>query len=116
MRFNLDEPLIPDGHCLPGLVPAATIARLESEWKAAKVDEWCAVGALTAAADQLRAATNSPTGAPIGYVLAISPRLASHDTRTRRALAAYETAASRYEGVRVHLTDLRNRATIPAST
>lgn len=113
MRFNLDEPLIPDGHCLPGIVPAATIARLEGDWKAAKVDEWCAVAALTAAADQLRATTNCPSEAPIGYVVAISTRLAAHDTRTRRALAAYETAASRYEAVRVHLADLRNQATIP---
>jgi type II secretory pathway component PulL len=115
MRFDLDEPLIPDGHCLPGLVSAATIARLEEEWKVAKVDEWCAVAALNAAADQLRATINSPSEAPIGYVVAISTRLAGHDTRTRRALAGYETAASQYEGVLVHLTDLRNQATIPAA-
>lgn len=113
MRFDLDEPLIPDGHCLPGLVPAATIARLEEEWKAAKVDEWCAVAALSAAADQLRTATNCPSEAPFGYVVAISTRLVGHDTRTRRAFSRYQEAASRYEAVRVHLTDLRNQATLP---
>jgi hypothetical protein len=115
MRFNLDEPLIPIDWARHGLVPTDTITTLESDWKVAKVDEWCAVNALHSAATGLRNATGLPAAAPIAYVLTVAASKAPDDARVRRALVAYETAASRYEGVRVHLTDLRNQATIPAT-
>ncbi|HWB35195.1 MAG TPA: hypothetical protein VHA75_04130, partial [Rugosimonospora sp.] len=55
-----------------------------------------------------------PAEAPIQYVLTEGARKARTQGRVRRALTAYEQAATVYEGVRVHLTDLRNQATIPA--
>ncbi|URN01234.1 hypothetical protein LUW76_46925 [Actinomadura madurae] len=113
MRFNLDEPLIPDDHALHGLVDVATMAALEAEWKAAKVDEWCAVAGLRRAAAGLRSATGRPKAAPIEFVLTNAEHKAAHSKRVRRALTAYQQAATRCEGVRVHLADLRNRAAAP---
>lgn len=113
MRFDLDEPLIPDDHARHGLVDLATIAALEEEWKAAKVDEWCTVAALRQAAAGLRSATGRPDAAPIEFVLTDAEHKATDSNRVRRALTAYHQAATLYEGVRVHLADLRNRATTP---
>ncbi|MFG2245505.1 hypothetical protein [Spirillospora sp. NPDC048823] len=113
MRFDLDEPLIPDDHALHGLVDPATMAALEQEWKAAKVDQWCAVAALRQAAAALRSATGRPNAAPIEFVLTDAEHKATDSNRVRRALTAYHQAATLYEGVRVHLADLRNRATAP---
>ncbi|RFS84134.1 hypothetical protein D0T12_18420 [Actinomadura spongiicola] len=115
MHFDLDESLIPFDQALHGLVPLDTIAALEREWKATKVDEWCAVSALRHAATGLRRATGRPDAAPIEFVLTDAAQKAPGDARVRRALAAYEQAATVYEGVRSHLADLRNRATIPAT-
>lgn len=116
MRFDLDEQIIPDVHARHGLVPLTVIAPLEERWKVAKVDEWCAVAGLNSAATRLRAALTLPAEAPIQFVLTEAERKRSTDTRVRRALAAYEQAATVHEGVRVRLADLRNRATIPRLT
>lgn len=111
MRFNLDQPLFPVDHALPGLLSAIMITRLEVEWKAAKVDEWCAVSRLTSTAASLRTAVNAPADAPIGMVLAVAG-WAEHVNRptVRRAVTAYEQAATQYEGVRVQLADIRRLA------
>ncbi|MGP4030256.1 hypothetical protein [Actinomadura sp. 3N407] len=90
----------------------ATMAALEEEWKAAKVDEWCAVAGLRQAAPDC-AATGRPNAAPIEFVLTDAERKATGSNPVRRALTAYQQAATLYEGVRVHLADLRNRATAP---
>lgn len=115
MRFDLNEPLIPDDHTLHGLVDRVTMAALEEEWKAAKVDQWCAVAALRQAAAGLRRATGRPNAAPIEFVLTDAEHKATDSNRVRRALTAYQQAATRYEGVRAHLADLRNRATAPGT-
>ncbi|WP_433474972.1 hypothetical protein ACQPZP_40895 [Spirillospora sp. CA-142024] len=115
MRFDLDEPLIPDDHALHGLVDIATMAALEEEWKAAKVDEWCAVAGLRHAAAGLRSATGRPNAAPIEFVLTDAEHKATDSHRVRRALTAYQQAATLYEGVHAHLADLRNRATAPGT-
>lgn len=100
MRFDLDEQL-----------PAATDAELLEALKAAKVDEWAAVTGLRGAAAALRSATGRPDAAPIAFVLCDARNKAeAGDARVRRALAAYEAAASVYEGVRVALAELRQRA------
>lgn len=114
MRFDLDEPLFPPHDALPGLHTGPELDKLLAEWGAAKVDEWCAVAGLTSAAARLRGALGLPPAAPIEYVLIEGARRAHSQARVRRALTAYEQAATVYEGVRVHLTDLRDQATIPA--
>ena len=114
MRFDLDEPIIPADHARHGLVSLTVIAPLEERWKAAKIDEWCAVAGLNSAAARLRAVLALPVEAPIQFVLTEADRKRAADPRVRRALTAYEDAATIHERVRVHLTDLRNRATIPA--
>lgn len=114
MRFDLDEPLFPPHDALPGLHTGPELDKLLAAWGAAKVDEWCAVAGLTSAAVRLRAALALPAAAPIQYVLTEGTRKARSDSRVRRALTAYEQAATVYESVRVHLTDLRDQATIPA--
>lgn len=111
MRFDLDEPLFPPHHALPGLLGALEIDGLEHEWKAAKVDEWCAVAAITRAGRALRSAIGAPDSAPIAAVLAVAD---SGDypgrPRVARALADYRDAATGYEGVRTRLIDIRARA------
>lgn len=111
MRFDLDEPLFPPHHVLPGLLGALEIDGLEHEWKAAKVDEWCAVRAITSAGDAVRRAIGAPSTAPITAVLAVAE---SGDypsnPRVARALDAYHHAATVYEGARTNLGDIRRRA------
>lgn len=108
MHFDLDEPLYPPHHALPGLLGALELDALEHEWKAAKVDEWCAVRALTSAGDAVRHAVGAPAVAPIAAVLAVAETTDS--PRARRALDAYRAAASVYEGTRTALADIRRRA------
>lgn len=110
LRFDLDESLFPLDDALPGLLTAKQIIGLEEEWKAAKVDEWCTVTRLAAAASRLRRALVLPETAPFPFVLN-EASLRSGDARVRRAMAAYEDAATAYEDVRVDLASLRNRAT-----
>jgi hypothetical protein len=111
MRFDLDEPLFPPHHALPGLLGALEIDDLEHEWKSTKVDEWCAVARLTSAATSLRTAVNAPTDADIAMVLAVARwNHNARQPRIERAVKAYEAAATRYEGVRVQLADVRRRA------
>lgn len=117
MRFDLDEPLYPPHHALPGLLTGLEIDDLEHEWKAAKIDEWCSVAALDRAAVALRSAVAAPVNAPIAAVLAVAEREAgSRNPRVRDAVTAYRTAATRFEGVRAQLDDIRRRAfAAPAS-
>ena len=114
MRFDLDEPLFPPEDARPGIHTGPELDELHAAWGAAKIDEWCAVAGLNSAAAQLRAALGLPGDAPVQYALTEGARKAHSQSRVRRALTAYEQAATVYEGVRVHLADLRNRATIPA--
>lgn len=115
MRFDLDEPLFPLDDALPGLLTGREMDALIDEWKATKIDEWCAVAAVNSAAAALRSAVGLPAAAPIEYVLTEATRKAAGCVRVARALTVYEHAATRYEGVRVHLADVRNRTTIPAA-
>lgn len=111
MRFQLDEPLFPIDHAHQGLLTATAIRDLEEEWKVAKVDEWCAAARLTATATTLRTAVGAPADAPMSMVLAVAGwDHNSHRPTIRLAVKAYETAATRYEGVRVELADIRRRA------
>ena len=110
-RFNLDEPLFPVDHAHQGLLTGLEIDDLEHEWKAAKIDEWCAVARLNSAAANLRTAVRAAADAPIAMVLAVAG-WAEHTNRAtvRRAVTTYEKAATQYEGVRVQLADIRRRA------
>lgn len=108
MRFDLDEPLYPPHHALPGLLGALELDALEHEWKAAKVDEWCAVAALTRAGNAVRHAVGAPAMAPIAAALAVAETTDS--PRARRALDAYRAAATRYEDARTALAGIRRRA------
>lgn len=111
MRFDLDEPLFPIDHAHQGLLTAAAIRDLEEEWKVAKVDEWCAVSRLTATAASLRTALGAPADVPMSLVLAVAGwDHNSHRPSVRLAVKAYEAAATRFEGVRVELADIRRRA------
>lgn len=113
MRFDLDEPLFPTDDALPGLLTGRQMDALHQEWKAAKVDEWCAVAALTGTATALRSAVGAPVDARIVAVLAVAGwDDNTHRSRVQRALAAYTDAATFYEGVRVQLADIRRRAFI----
>ena len=111
MRFELDEPLFPPHHVLPGLLTGLEIDGLEHEWKAAKIDEWCAVSAITQAGAALRSAVGAPASAPIAAVLAVAES-GDHPDRQRvaRAMAAYQDAATAYEGARAELAEIRRRA------
>ncbi len=114
MRFDLDEPLFPPHHVLPGLLGALEIDDLEHEWKAEKINEWCAVRALTSAGDVVRHAVGANSKAPIAAVLVVAE--STDSPRARRALDAYRDAATKYEGVRVALADIRRRAFVAPAT
>ncbi|MDL4812786.1 hypothetical protein [Actinomadura opuntiae] len=109
--FDLDEALFPAAHVLPGLLSRERITHLEQAWKAAKIDEWCAVSRLTGAADTVRRAAGLTPEAPMGYALPrAEDKARGGDQRAARAVADYAAAAAAYEEVRVELEELRQAA------
>lgn len=115
MRFNLDEPLFPDGHAFHDLLTLDQIEEFETYWKAAKVNEWCAVTTLNGAADRLRNVAGLPANARFGYVLNIAMNKANDgDMRAARAVQAYRDAAIGYRNTVHAKTVIRRRAHVAA--
>ncbi|OLT24382.1 hypothetical protein BJF79_13650 [Actinomadura sp. CNU-125] len=111
MILDLDEPLFSDDHAFHGLLTLDEITEIETDWKAAKVDEWCAVTALTAAANHLRTVAALPAAARFGYVLNAAFNTAvERDPRAARAVQAYRDAHAAYRNATHAKTCIRRRA------
>lgn len=111
MRFDLDEPLFPADFAFHGLLTRTQIEEAEAAWKAAKVDEQCAVAALTGAARRVRRASRLPDNARFGYALDTALNRANDgELLAAVAVQAYRDATIAYRNTIHAKNTIRRRA------